>query len=77
MFEICGFTGLFDDHMLRRLSIRRVDEPQLGSIIHEVAGVTSFRDERQGWAVLDFSEEREIAPLRRLWESIEAAPGLG
>ena len=24
---------------------------------------------RQGWAALDFGEEREIAPLRRLWES--------
>src|SRR6266853_2404634 len=28
---------------------------------------TSLRD----WAALDFSEEREIAQLRRLWESIE------
>ena len=26
---------------------------------------------RQGWAALDFGEEREIAQLRRLWESIE------
>ena len=26
---------------------------------------------RQGWAALDFGEERELAPLRRLWESIE------
>ena len=26
---------------------------------------------RQGWAALDFSEEREIAQLRRLWENIE------
>ena len=26
---------------------------------------------RQGWAALDFQEEREIAQLRRLWESIE------
>ncbi len=26
---------------------------------------------RQGWAVLDFHEEREIVQLRRLWESIE------
>ena len=26
---------------------------------------------RQGWAALDFSEERELAQLRRLWESIE------
>ena len=26
---------------------------------------------RQGWAALDFGEEREIAHLRRLWESIE------
>ena len=25
----------------------------------------------QGWAALDFGEERELAPLRRLWESIE------
>ena len=24
---------------------------------------------RQGWAALDFGEEREIAQLRRLWES--------
>ena len=26
---------------------------------------------RQGWAALDFGEEREIAPLRRLVDSIE------
>ena len=26
---------------------------------------------RQGWTALDFGEEREIAQLRRLWESIE------
>ena len=26
---------------------------------------------RQGWAALDFGEERELAQLRRLWESIE------
>ncbi len=26
---------------------------------------------RQGWAALDFGEEREIAQVRRLWESIE------
>jgi predicted ribosome quality control (RQC) complex YloA/Tae2 family protein len=26
---------------------------------------------RQGWAALDFGEEREIAQLRRLWESFE------
>ena len=26
---------------------------------------------RQGWAALDFGEEREIAQLRRLWESLE------
>ena len=26
---------------------------------------------RQGWAALDFAEEREIEQLRRLWESIE------
>ena len=26
---------------------------------------------RQGWAALDFGEERELAPLRRLWASIE------
>ena len=26
---------------------------------------------RQGWAALDFGEEREIAQLRRLWQSIE------
>lgn len=26
---------------------------------------------RQGWAALDFAEEREIAQLRRLWESLE------
>ncbi len=26
---------------------------------------------RQGWAVLDFGEEREIAQLRRLWTRIE------
>ena len=26
---------------------------------------------RQGWAALDFGEEREIAPLHRLWEGIE------
>lgn len=26
---------------------------------------------RQGWAALDFGEEREIVQLRRLWESIE------
>ena len=25
---------------------------------------------RQGWAALDFGEERELAQLRRLWESI-------
>ena len=34
-------------------------------------GVTSHRDERQGWAALDFGEEREVAPLRRLWTRIE------
>ena len=34
-------------------------------------GVTSLRDERQGWAALDFGEEREVAPLRRLWTRIE------
>ena len=33
--------------------------------------MTSLRDERQGWAALDFAEEREIEQLRRLWESIE------
>ena len=27
--------------------------------------------QRQGWAALDFGEERELALLRRLWESIE------
>ena len=26
---------------------------------------------RQGWAALDFGEEREIAQLRRLWTRIE------
>lgn len=26
---------------------------------------------RQGWAALDFGEEREIAQLHRLWESLE------
>ncbi len=26
---------------------------------------------RQGWAALDFGEERELAQLRRLWASIE------
>ena len=26
---------------------------------------------RQGWAALDFGEEREIAQLRRLWTHIE------
>ena len=26
---------------------------------------------RQGWAALGFGEERELAQLRRLWESIE------
>ena len=26
---------------------------------------------RQGWAALDFSEERELAQLRRLWTRIE------
>ena len=26
---------------------------------------------RQGWAALDFGEERDLAQLRRLWESIE------
>ena len=26
---------------------------------------------RQGWAVLDFGKKREIAQLRRLWESVE------
>jgi hypothetical protein len=26
---------------------------------------------RQGWAALDFGEEREFAQLRRLWESLE------
>ena len=31
--------------------------------------MTSLRDERQGWAALDFGEERELAQLRRLWES--------
>ena len=30
-------------------------------------GTTSLRD----WAALDFGEEREIAQLRRLWESLE------
>ena len=26
---------------------------------------------RQGWAALDFGEERELAQLRQLWASIE------
>jgi hypothetical protein len=26
---------------------------------------------RQGWAALDFGEERELAQLRRLWTRIE------
>ena len=26
---------------------------------------------RQGWAALDFGEERELAQLRRLWASLE------
>ena len=26
---------------------------------------------RQGWAVIDFSEERELAQLRRLWTRVE------
>ena len=34
-------------------------------------GVASLRDARQGWAALDFGEEREIAQLRRLWTRIE------
>ena len=32
-------------------------------------GRASLRDGGQGWAALDFGEEREIAQLRRLWES--------
>jgi DNA polymerase III epsilon subunit-like protein len=40
-------------------TLRRIAEDPHGFIL------------RQGWAALDFGEEREIAQLRRLWESIE------
>ena len=40
-------------------TLRRIAEDPHGFIL------------RQGWAALDFGEEREIAELRRLWESIE------
>ena len=40
-------------------TLRRIAEDPHGFIL------------RQGWAALDFQEEREIAQLRRLWESIE------
>jgi len=40
-------------------TLRRIAEDPHGFIL------------RHGWAALDFSEDREIAQLRRLWESIE------
>ena len=40
-------------------TLRRIAEDPHGFIL------------RQGWAALDLGEEREIAQLRRLWESIE------
>jgi hypothetical protein len=40
-------------------TLRRIAEDPHGFIL------------RQGWAALDFGEEREIAQLRQLWESIE------
>jgi DNA polymerase-3 subunit epsilon len=40
-------------------TLRRIAEDPHGFIL------------RQGWVALDFGEEREIAQLRRLWESIE------
>ena len=40
-------------------TLRRIAEDPHGFIL------------RQGWAALDFGEERELAQLRRLWESIE------